>query len=174
MALTKAEIKSAFITWQNLDNRLNKSIESIKSTTKEIQKDVAKELASVKKQNAFCLFMEHQKTVDGKVCGRLQTCINKPTTQRYIFKVPTDKPLTQKLSIRTASKELLKYKKDGKAIVNQKQIDQKGVYHSFKWDIPAVKKPTQISATQKVVIDFDMTKVQYIANAEKIKFATVE
>jgi hypothetical protein len=174
MALNKAEIKSAFTTWQNLDNRLNKSIQSNNSTTTEIQKDVAKELASVKKQNAFCLFMEHQRSIDKEVCSRLQTCINKPNTQRYILNVAKDKPLTQKLSIRTASKELLKYKKDGKAIVSQKQIDQKGIYHSFKWDIPEVKKPTQISKTQAIVTEFTMTHAQYIANGAsgKIKFAS--
>ena len=172
--ITKAELKSFFTGWQNLDNRLSKSILTASTSMSEIQKDVANNLSTVKKRTAFCLFMEYQKKIDGKVTQRLQTCIGKPTTQRYYFKIASDKPLTQKMSIRTASKELLKYKLKGKAIVDQKQIDKKGVYHTFKWDIPAVKKPTQISASQKVVNDFTMTKVQYIANAEKITFATVE
>lgn len=173
--LTVAEMKSAIITWQNLDNRLNKQIESSTQATDEIQKDVAKELKSIKKRTAFCLFMGQQKTIDGTVCSRLQTCINKPNTQRYILNVAKDKPLTQRVSIRTASKELLnpKYKLGGKAIVNQTMIDQKGVYHAFKWDIPKAKKPTGTTATQKVVKDFDYTKEDFLTlvNSGKIKFS---
>ncbi len=167
------EIKSAFISWQNLDNRLAKSIEEHGKTSTEIQKDVAGLLSSKKKQTMFALFMQHQKKIDGDVTQRLQTCIRKPATQRYILKVPSDKPLKQVFTVRTASKELLKYKLDGKAITDQKMIDQKGVYHVFKYDIPEKKKPTQITATQKVVDDFNITKEQYLANAEngKVKFA---
>jgi len=173
--LTKAqeEIKSAFISWQNLDNRLEKSIKEYGNTTTEIQKDVAKLLSSKKKQTMFALFMQHQKKIDGDVTQRLQTCIRRPATQRYILKVPSDQPLKQVFTVRTASKELLKYKLDGKSIVDQKMIDQKGVYHVFKYDIPEKKKPTQITATQKVVDDFNLTREQYLANADngKIKFA---
>ena len=113
----------------------------------EIQKQVANDLSTVKKRNEFCMFMTYQFKIDKKVNSNLQTCINKPNTQRYILKVAKSKPLTQRIAIRTASKELLnpKYKLDGKAIVTQKQINQKGVYHDFKWDIPKAKKPTQIS-----------------------------
>jgi len=173
--LTKAqqEIKSAFISWQNLDNRLMKSIDEHGKTTNEIQKDVAGLLSSKKKQTMFALFMEHQKKIDGDVTQRLQTCIRKPATQRYILKVPSDQPLKQVFTVRTASKELLKLKLDGKAITNQKQIDQKGVYHVFKYDIPEKKKPTGTTATQKVVTDFDYTKENFLAlvNSGKIKFA---
>ncbi len=117
--------------------------------------------------------MQHQKKIDGDVTQRLQTCIRKPATQRYILKVPSDQPLKQVFTVRTASKELLKYKLDGKAITDQKMIDQKGVYHVFKYDIPEKKKPTQITAQQKVIDDFSITKEQYLANAEngKVKFA---
>ena len=150
--LTKAqeEIKSAFISWQNLDNRLEKSIKEYGNTTTEIQKDVAKLLSSKKKQTMFALFMQHQKKIDGDVTQRLQTCIRRPATQRYILKVPSDQPLKQVFTVRTASKELL-----------------------FKYDIPEKKKPTQITATQKVVDDFNLTREQYLANADngKIKFA---
>jgi len=87
------------------------------------------------------------------------------------LKVPSDQPLKQVFTVRSASKELLKYTLDGNPIVDQKMIDQKGVYHVFKYDIPEKKKPTQITASQKVVNDFDITREQYIANADKIKFA---
>ena len=174
MKITKKELKSFFTGWQNLDNRLNKATKTAGVVMQEIQKEVADRLSTVKKRTAFCLFMEYQKKIDGDVTQRLQTCIAKPTTQRYILKVPSDQPLKQKVSIRTASKEMLKYKLNGKAIVDQKMIDQKGVYHAFKFDLPKVKKPTQISASQKVVNDFSMTKVQYIANAEKLTFSKVD
>ena len=176
MKISKKELQSFFTGWQNLDNRLSKATKSAVTSMNEIQKDVATKLSTVKKRTAFCLFMEYQKKIDGDVTQRLQTCIAKPTTRHYIFKVPTDKPLTQKLSIRTASKELLKFKLGGKAIVDQKMIDTKGVYHAFKYDLPKVKKPTQISATQRVVTDFSITKEQYIANANsgKITFAKVD
>jgi hypothetical protein len=174
MKITNQELKTFFKGWQTLDNKLSKVTTTTATAMDEIQKTVATMLSTKKKQTAFCLFMEQQFKIDKKVNGRLQTCINKPTTQRYILKVPSDKPLTQAFKVRTASKELLKFKLGGKAIVDQKMIDQKGIYHTFKYDLPKVKKPTQISASQKVVNDFSMTKVQYIANAEKLKFAQVD
>jgi hypothetical protein len=174
--LTKVqkEVKGIFESWNNLDNRLSKSIDTNLATTTEIQKDVAKLLSSKRKQSIFCLYMQQMFKIDKKVTGRLQNCINKPATQRYIFKTPSDKPLTQAFRVRTASKELHNYKLGGKPIVNQAMIDMKGVYHAFKWDIPEKKKPTQISKTQAVVNEFSITKEQYLANAEsgKIKFAS--
>ena len=173
--LTPAQLKAIATRWLKNNTALSKATTSAKSSMDEIQKQVASDLNSIKKRKEFCLFMQYQFGIDKKVNSNLQTCINKPNTQRYILKVAKDKPLTQKIAIRTASKELLnpKYKLDGKAIVTQKQINQKGVYHDFKWDIPKAKKPTRISAQQKVVTEWDMTKAQYIADAEsgKIKFA---
>ena len=174
--LTKVqkEVKGIFDMWNDLDDRLSKSISTNKATTTEIQKDVAKLLSSKRKQAIFCLYMGAQFKLDKKVCGRLQTCINKPATQHYILKVPSDQPLKQAFRIRTASKELHKFKLSGKPIVNQAMIDQKGVYHMFKYDVPEKKKPTRISATQKVIDDFDVTKEQLIADANsgKLKFAS--
>lgn len=176
MKITKQELKTYIKGWQTLDNKLSKVTTTTATAMDEIQKTVATMLSTKKKQAGFCLFMEQQFKIDKKVNGRLQTCINKPNTQRYILKVPSDQPLKQAFRIRTASKELLKYKLGGKAIVDQKMIDTKGVYHAFKYDLPKVKKPTQISKTQAVVDEFSITKEQYLANAEsgKIKFATVD
>ncbi len=176
--LTKAqkEVKTLCKAWNEIDNRLSKSIDTNLATTTEIQKDVAKLLSSKTKQAVFCFYMKQMFKIDKKVTGRLQTCINKPTTQRYILKVPSDQPLTQAFRVRTASKELTKFKLGGKPIVSQAMIEQKGVYHTFKYDIPEKKKATQISKTQAVVNEFKITKEQYLANAEsgKIKFATVD
>ena len=169
MSVSKAQLKATMVTWtKHYDNLVKTG-----KITGEIQKDVAKDLSSKAKQERFCLFMELQFKLDKKVCGALQTCIGRPATQHYILKVPMDKPLTQKFSIRTASKELLKFKLKGKPITTQAQIEKKGVYHSFVYDKPKVKKPTRISAQQKVVTEWDMTKEQYIADANsgKIKFA---
>jgi len=173
--LTPAQLKAIATRWLKNNTALSKATTTAKSSMDEIQKQVANDLNTIKKRREFCLFMQYQFGIDKKVNSNLQTCINKPNTQRYILKVAKDKPLTQKIAIRTASKELLnpKYKLGGKAIVTQKQINQKGVYHDFKWDIPKVKKPTRISAQQKVVTEWDMTKEQYIADANsgKINFA---
>jgi hypothetical protein len=170
MSVSKAQLKATQVTWSKHYDNL---ISQVKHDG-EIQKQVAKDLSSKAKQERFCLFMELQFKLDKKVNSTLQNCINKPATQHYILKVPMDKPLTQKFSIRTASKELLKHKLKGKPITTQAQIDKKGVYHAFTYDKPKVKKPTQISATQNVVNTFSMTKVQYIANAEKLKFVDVD
>ena len=169
MSVSKAQLKATMVTWtKHYDNLVSQG-----KKTGEIQKQVAKDLSSKAKQERFCLFMELQFKLDKKVCGALQTCIGRPATQHYILKTPMDKPLTQKFSIRTANKELLKYKLNGKPITTQAQIEKKGVYHSFIYDKPKVKKPTRISAQQKVVTEWDMTKDQYIADANsgKIKFA---
>ncbi len=170
MSVSKAQLKATQVTWSKHYDNL---ISQVKHDG-EIQKQVAKDLSSKAKQERFCLFMELQFKLDKKVNSTLQNCINKPATQHYILKVPMDKPLTQKFSIRTASKELLKYKLNGKPITTQTQIEKKGVYHSFIYDKPKVKKPTRISAQQKVVTEWDMTKEQYIADANsgKIKFAS--
>ena len=170
MSVSKAQLKATQVTWtKHYDNLVKTG-----KITGEIQKQVAKDLSSKAKQERFCRFMELQYKLDKKVCGALQTCIGRPATQHYILKVPMDKPLKQKFSIRTANKELLKFKLNGKPITTQSQIEKKGIYHSFVYDKPKVKKATQISASQKVVTDFEMTKVQYIANAEKLKFAQVD
>ena len=173
--LTPAQLKAIATRWLKNNTALSKATTSAKTSMDEIQKQVATDLNTAKKRKEFCLFMQYQFGIDKKVNSNLQTCINKPNTQRYILKVAKSKPLTQRIAIRTASKELLnpKYKLGGKAIVTQKQINQKGVYHDFKWDIPKVKKPTRISAQQKVVTEWDLTKEQYIADANsgKITFA---
>ena len=169
MSVSKAQLKATMVTWtKHYDNLVSQG-----KKTGEIQKQVAKDLSSKAKQERFCKFMELQYKLDKKVCGALQTCIGRPATQHYILKVPMDKPLKQKFSIRTANKELLKFKLKGKPITTQAQIEKKGVYHSFVYDKPKVKKPTRISAQQKVVTEWDMTKEQYIADANsgKLTFA---
>jgi hypothetical protein len=176
--LTAPQLKAIASRWLKNNTALTKATTSAVTSMDEIQKQVATDLNTAKKRVEFCAFMQYQFGQDKKVNSNLQTCINKPNTQRYILKVAKSKPLTQRIAIRTANKELLnpKYKLGGKAIVTQKQINQKGVYHDFKWDIPKAKKPTQISKTQAIVIEFDITKEQYIANGNsgKIKFATVD
>lgn len=174
--LTTAQLKAIATKWLKNSEAFSKTTASASKSMDEIQKQVGNDLSTVKKRNEFCVFMTYQFKIDKKVCSNLQTCINKPNTQRYILKVAKDKPLTQRMSIRTPSKELLSpnHKLDGKAIITQAGIDKgKGVYACFKWDIPEKKKPTVITSTQKVVTDFDVTKEQYLANAEngKIKFA---
>jgi hypothetical protein len=174
--LTPTQLQAIATRWLKNNTALSKATTSAKTSMDEIQKQVATDLNTAKKRREFCVFMQYQFGQDKKVNSNLQTCINKPNTQRYILKVAKSKPLTQRIAIRTASKELLnpKYKLNNKAIVTQKQIDQKGVYHDFKWDIPKAKKPTQISKTQAVVTEFSITEAQYDANKSKIKFATVD
>jgi hypothetical protein len=175
--LTTAQLKAIATRWLKNNDTLTKTTASATKSMDEIQKQVANDLSTVKKRNEFCMFMTYQFKIDKKVNSNLQTCINKPNTQRYILKVAKDKPLTQKMSIRTPSKELLSpnHKLDGKAIITQAGIDKgKGVYACFKWDIPKAKKPTQISKTQAVVNEFSITEAQYDANKSKIKFATVD
>mgnify|MGYP001580736537 FL=1 len=174
--LTTAQLKAIATRWLKNNDTLTKTTASATKSMDEIQKQVANDLSTVKKRNEFCMFMTYQFKIDKKVNSNLQTCINKPNTQRYILKVAKDKPLTQKMSIRTPSKELLSpnHKLDGKAIITQAGIDKgKGVYACFKWDIPKPKKATGTTATQKVVTEFNYTKEGFIAlaNSGKIKFA---
>ena len=174
--LTTAQMKAIATKWLKNNETLGKTTASASKSMDEIQKRVGNDLSTVKKRNEFCLFMTYQFKIDKKVCSDLQVCIGKPNTQRYIMKVAKDKPLTQRMSIRTPSKELLSpnHKLDGKAIITQAGIEKgKGVYACFKWDIPEKKKPTGTTATQKVVTDFDYTKENFLAlvNSGKIKFA---
>ena len=174
--LTPAQLKTIATRWLKNNTALTKATTSAKSSMDEIQKQVASDLNTIKKRKEFCVFMQYQFLADKKVNSNLQNCINKPNTQRYILKVAKDKPLTQRMSIRTPSKELLSpnHKLDGKAIITQAGIEKgKGVYACFKWDIPEKKKPTGTTATQKVVTDFDYTKENFLAlvNSGKIKFA---
>ena len=175
--LTKAQLKAIATRWHKNNDMLTKVTNATSKSLDEIQKKVAKDLSTAKKRREFCVFMTYQFKIDKKVNANLQTCINKPNTQRYILGVAKDKPLTQRVSVRTPSKELLnpKYKLDGKAILTQSVLDNnKGIYGCFKWDIPKTKKPTQISKTQAVVNEFNITEAQYDANKSKIKFATVD
>ena len=176
--LSPAQLKVIATRWLKNNTALSNATTSASTAMDEIQKQVATDLNTAKKRREFCVFMQYQFSVDKKVNSNLQNCINKPNTQRYILKVAKDKPLTQKIAIRTASKELLnpKYKLDGKAIVNQTMINQKGVYHDFKWDIPKAKKPTQISKGQAWVNEFSITKEQFEAHAKsgKIKFHVID
>lgn len=173
MSMTKAQVKALHNTYMKIDADLTKG----ETATDEIQKRMADALSSKAKQQVFCAFMQYQFGVDKTVNGRLQTCINRPNTQRYIFKVKKGEPLTKVMSIRTANKELLN-KKDanGKAIATPKQVAQKGVYHCFNYAKPQVKKPTQIKKGQAWVSEFSITKEQYLAHAEsgKIKFHVID
>ena len=176
MAITNVQIANALKGINKLSDRLLKATTSADVSMNEIQKDVAKELSSKAKRDAYCIAMGLQFKQDKTVTGRIQTCINKPATQRYILKIAKDMPLNKQFSLRTANKELLN-KKDahGKSVATQKQVDQTGVYHCFEYDKAPVKKPTQISKGQAWVTEFSISKEQYLANAQsgKIKFFDV-
>jgi len=164
MKYNKQQVKALHDTYQ----KINADIVKGEGVDSEIQKRMASELSNATKRAVFCAFMQYQFTVDKKVVARLQNCINKPATQRYHFKVAEGEPLTKVLSIRTADKGLVARK-----IATPAQLKQTGVYHSFTYPKPKAKKLTQLQKLQAVINEFSITKVQFEANADKLKFHVI-